>query len=304
MVTESVEIAVVGSLNLDVSVPVPHLPAPGETVIGGDALWSPGGKGGNQAVAAARLGRRVAMVGAVGTDAAGDQLLTHLDDDDVTFAGVRLDHVPSGLALISVAADGSGENSISVSPGANGQLSSDIVLASVEVRNAPVVLVQFEVPPHAVAAAIQTATGRVIVNPAPVFADAPAGSNRSLVAGASIVVPNEGELAQLLDQPRASSTDELVDQSRALDVEAVVVTLGADGALVVHGAEVHHVPAVVVEPVDTTAAGDTFCGALADALVGGSSLGDAVRWAVRVAAVTVTRRGAQASIPHRSDILD
>ncbi len=293
----TVEIAVVGSLNLDISVSTPHLPVPGETVIGGDALWSPGGKGGNQAVAAARLGRRVAMVGAVGTDSAGETLLAGLDADRVVFAGVRLAEAPSGLAMIAVAADGSGENSIVVSPGSNGRLSPEVVRTSAAVRDAVVVLIQLEIPLDCVVATLACARGRVIINPAPAVPGA-----ASAIAGASIVVPNRGELAALVGADEARSNDELVDQARQLDVPSIVVTLGADGALVVEPTSVSFVPSIPVDPVDTTAAGDTFCGALADALVGEADLVDAVSWAVRAAAVTVTRRGAQLSIPTRAQV--
>lgn len=297
------EIVVVGSLNLDVSVPVASIPTPGETVLGGDALWSPGGKGANQAVAAARLGRRVAMVGCVGDDDAGRRLLAGLDADGVDRRGVRsLDKVPTGLAMIAV--DPTGENVIVVSPGANGRVDSGTVRDEPAVRSAAALLVQFEIPLDALIAAAETTSGIVIVNPAP----APPGLSTELDAlldVASVVVPNRGELASLVGDESAQSDRAVEAQAIALNERGcdVVVTLGADGALVVTDGVAHHVDSEAVDAVDATAAGDSFCGALADALVDGAGLVDATRWATRVAAVTVTRRGAQDSLPSRSDVL-
>ncbi len=293
------EILVIGSANLDVSVPVEHLALPGETVLGGDALWSPGGKGANQAVAAARLGRSVSFVGCVGADAAGEQLLASLDGAGVAFVGRVLADVPSGLAMIAVSADG--ENSITVSPGANARLSrADVERALVETKPS-VLLAQFEVPLPAIAAVAGT-TGRLILNPAP--AQVQSEDLERVLALSSVVVPNQGELAMLVGAERGESIDDLVDQARLLSsVDAVVVTLGGDGALVVEGSTVEVVPVVPVAVVDTTAAGDAFCGGLADGLAAGSSVLDAARWAARVAAVAVTRRGAQASLGTREDAL-
>lgn len=293
------EILVIGSANLDVSVPVAHLARPGETVLGGDALWSPGGKGANQAVAAAKLGRSVSFVGCVGADAAGEQLLASLERAGVAFVGRVLDDVPSGLAMIAVSADG--ENSITVSPGANAHLSPSDVERAVADTEPSVLLAQLEVPLSAIAAAAGAA-GRLILNPAP--AQARSDELDRVLAVSSIVVPNQGELAVLVGADRADTIDELVDQARQLSAaDAVVVTLGADGALVVEGSTVDVVPVVPVTVVDTTAAGDAFCGGLADGLAAGSSVLDAARWAARVAAVAVTRRGAQAALGTREDAL-
>ncbi len=293
------EILVIGSANLDVSVPVEHLALPGETVLGGDALWSPGGKGANQAVAAARLGRSVAFVGCVGADAAGEQLLASLDGAGVAFAGRVLADVPSGLAMIAVSADG--ENSITVSPGANARLSAEDVERALVATTPSVLLAQFEVPLPAIAA-VAGSPGRLILNPAP--ARGHSEDLERVLALSSVVVPNQGELAMLVGAERGQSIDDLVDQARLLSsVDAVVVTLGGDGALVVEGSTVEVVPVVSVAVVDTTAAGDAFCGGLADGLAAGSSVLDAARWAARVAAVAVTRRGAQASLGTREDAL-
>ncbi len=312
------EIVVVGSINLDISIPVGHLPAPGETVLGGDALWSPGGKGANQAVAAARLGRRVAMVGAVGGDTAGTDLLAGLRTDLVDVSGVAvLDGVPTGVATIAV--DAGGENSIVVSSGANARVSAEQVLGLIEsghaLASAPVIMAQFEVPVLALVAAAKGISGRLILNPAPaVIPDAGPGTGSGesagladLLATADVLVPNRGELATLVGGSEATTIDELVDQARIAvgtgpTAGSVVVTLGGDGALVVHGSDVTMIPVIAVTTVDTTAAGDSFCGALADALVGGASVVESAGWAARCAAVTVTRRGAQDSLPTRAEV--
>lgn len=286
------EIAVVGSINLDISVRVGALPRPGETVLGADALWSGGGKGANQAVGAARLGRRVAMVGSVGADSAGRDLVSSLADDGIDVSEIEiLDGVSTGLAMIEV--DDSGENSIVVSPGANSRMMAAAVEASAAVREASLVLVQFEIPEAAVEATARAASGRLVINPAPARL-----VSTAVLEAARVIIPNEGELATLAGGAEASGIDELVDQARSLGGGgAVIVTMGAKGALVVESQRVVEVPAKEAEVVDTTAAGDSFCAAVADALVGGETLTEAARWAVRVAGVTVSRRGAQYSLP-------
>jgi ribokinase len=280
-------ICVVGSVNLDIVVAVERHPAPGETVLGGDRTELPGGKGANQAVAAARLGREVALVGRVGEDAAGTRLRAGLRDEgvDVTFLAADRD-APSGVALIAVAADG--ENTIIVSPGANAHVGEHDVAAARDVlAGAAVTLLQLEIPGAAVDAAVRGAGGTVVLNPAPARALEP-----QLLARVDVLVPNRGELALL----GGSGAPEAVARSLP-GPGAVVVTLGADGALVVEGARVERVPAPRVEAVDTTGAGDTFCGALADALARGAELVEAARWAVAAAALSVGRAGAQGGMP-------
>ena len=290
-------VAVVGSLNLDLVIRVPELSGPGETVSGGDLFRNPGGKGANQAVAAARLGRRVAMVGCVGDDAARRELLGSLADAGVDTAHVRVvDGVPSGTAFITVGEDG--ENQIVVSPGANARLAAaDVDAAGAALEAAAVTLLQLEIPLEVVAAAAATAAGRVVLNPAPVR-ELPGG----LLAGVDVLVPNRVELAQLAGAAVPETVEDAADLARRLPARAVVVTLGADGALVVEGGQASHVPAVPVTAVDTTAAGDAFCGGLADALAGGASLQEAARRAVRVAAAACLRPGAQASLPTPADL--
>jgi ribokinase len=290
-------IAVVGSLNLDLVVRVARLPGPGETVSGGDVFRNPGGKGANQAVAAARLGRGVAMVGRVGDDQAGRELLASLRADGVDTSHVRVvDGVPSGAAFITVSEDG--ENQIVVSPGANARLTpEDVAAAGAVLRAAAVTLVQLEVPLEAVAAAMRAAGGRVVLNPAPVRA-----LPSELLGEVDVLVPNRVELAQLAAAPVPGTAAEAAGLAARLPARAVVVTLGADGALAVEQGRASHVPAVPVRPVDTTAAGDAFCGGLADALAAGAALQDATRWAVRVAAAACTRPGAQASLPTPGEV--
>jgi len=282
-------IAVVGSINLDLVVAVDRHPAPGETVVGGDCRQLPGGKGANQAVAAARLGSEVAMVGRVGADAQGAWLREGLWTERVDVEHVREDRVaPTGVAMIAV--DARGENTIVVSPGANARVDArDVAAASDVVRGAEVVLVQHEVPAAAVAAAIATAGGTVVLNPAPA---------RGLAAPVDVLVPNRGELETL-----AGGRGDPVTLARSITAaRAVVVTLGEEGAIVVEGDRAERVRAPHVEAVDSTGAGDAFCGALAEAMAGGATVVEAARWAVRVAAVSVTRPGAQGGLPRREDV--
>lgn len=289
----------VGSSNLDLVVEVETIPVPGETVIGGDLRRIPGGKGANQAVAAARLGRRAAMIGRVGDDSDGVFLRSALDAAGVdTSALLTTRATPSGVALIAVAANG--DNAIVVSPGANARLEpADIAAAATILSAAEVVLLQLEVPIDAVSAAVAHATGTVILNPAP----APlSGLPTQLLAEVDVLVPNQTELATLTGHHGPLDVDVAVTLARSLPVAAVVVTLGAGGALLVSDRETAHVSAPLVTPVDTTAAGDSFCGALADALVGGAGLGEATAWAVRVGAATTLRAGAQPSLPTRSEV--
>ena len=298
------EVVVVGSANLDLVVEVETVPVAGETVLGGDLRRIPGGKGANQAVAAARLGRRVAMVGRVGDDDAGSMLRAAMDSAGVDTASLlATDDTPSGTALISVGADG--DNAIVVSPGANGRLSSaDVESAAGVLGTAAVVLLQLEVPLEAVSAAVRCARGTVVLNPAP----APAGTlPAQLLDRVDVIVPNQTELATMAGHEGLSpiggvDPDTAVALARGLPVAAAVVTLGAAGAMVVTPTDATHVPAPAVVPVDTTAAGDAFCGALADALVGGADLVGATKWAVRVGAAATLRHGAQPSLPTADEV--
>lgn len=288
-------ICVVGSANLDIVVPVARHPGPGETVMGEDHSLIPGGKGANQAVAAARLGATVSFIGAVGNDAAGQQLTESLQS-----AGVDTTHLrevagsPSGIALIAVGTAGehAGDNAIVVSPGANATVSADQMDSSAAVvADAAVVLLQLEVPIGAVTAAAHHASGTVILNPAPA-AELPT----ELLAEVDILIPNETELALL------GTGDTPEDRARSLGVGAVVVTLGEAGALIVTADDAVAVPSPTVTPVDTTGAGDSFCGAVATELAAGRTLEEAVAFAVRVGAATTQVLGAQSSLPTRVEV--
>ena len=293
------EIAVVGSANLDLVVEVDTIPLVGETVLGGDLRRIPGGKGANQAVAAARLGRYVAMIGRLGDDEGGTMLRSALDGDGVdTHHLLTTADVPNGVALISVGADG--DNAIVVSPGANGRVApADIEAAGAVLDTAAVTLLQLEVPLDAVAAAAARAGGTVILNPAPA---SPEPLPMSLLADVDVLVPNQTELATIAGHDGPVDRATAAELAIRLPSPSVIVTLGAEGALVVLDGEATHVPAPVVRPVDTTAAGDSFCGALADGLVRGLDLVEATHWAVRVGAATTQRPGAQPSLPTPDEV--
>jgi len=295
-------IVVVGSLNMDLVISAPRIPQPGETIIGSTFKTVPGGKGANQAVAAARLGAGVSMVGKVGNDAFGQQLCQTLE-----IAGVHHDFVTqspdaaSGVALITV--EESGQNSIVVAPGANMQLSpADIDAADEVIANAGILLLQLESPIETVIHAAGRARqygARVILNPAPAqpLPD-------ELLQMVDILIPNETETA-LLTGMSAATADEAASASRKLltcGVGAVVVTLGSQGALLVPDNETRYFPAFPVSAVDTTAAGDAFIGGLALALSERKSLPDAVRWGCAAGALAATKAGAQSSLPSRTDV--
>lgn len=285
------EVLIVGSANADLVVPVDRRPGGGETVLGGDTEISPGGKGANTAVAAARLGADVALLGAVGDDAYGTLLLDSLRESGVHTDLVRTTKRPTGIAYITVTPDG--ENSILVSPGANTALEPadvDGVFDGVKVM-----VVSLEIPlptvEYAVAAAAKAGV-RVLLNLSPVAKVSPA-----TLSALDVLLVNEHEAAWLL-----GSDD--YDPAALLDVgpRSAVVTMGARGAVVVTVDGLTEVDSPKVEAVDTTGAGDAFAGALAASLAEGASLADAARQAVRVAAVSVTRRGAQPSYPLAGEI--
>lgn len=292
-----VDVAVVGSLNLDLVVPVERVPGPGETVLGGDLARHPGGKGANQAVAAGRLGSSTALVGRVGDDEAGRLLRASLVEAGVDDAAVvPVAGVPTGTALIAV--ERTGDNAIVVSPGANARLAADDVTGAGVVDEAAVVLAQLEVPLAAVAAAASAATGLVVLNPAPAQA-----LPRALLDGVDVLVPNEHELGLLVGRPvDPTDTAAVAGAAAELAVPWVIVTLGARGAVVVGDDTAELIPAPRIDPVDTTAAGDAFCAALAGGLATGQDPVTAAAWAVRVGAATALRRGAQPSLPDRDEV--
>lgn len=292
------DVTVVGSANLDIVVPVPHHPLRGETVLGGDHFQVAGGKGANQAVGAARLGSNVSFLGCTGDDPAGSVLRQSLDDAGVDTSAMRLVMgVPSGIALITVGPDG--DNTIVVSPGANAILSPEDVHAHADILHDTVTLLQLEISLETTIAAAETATGIVLLDPAPAPAD---GLPDELLRAVDIVAPNETELALLCGrQVDSNNLDDVIDAARGLSVTNVVVTLGERGAVVV-GEVTAHVPSPIVNAIDTTAAGDAFRSALATQLAGGRSLVDAAAFAVRVGAATTLRLGAQPSLPTAAEV--
>jgi len=295
----SARITVVGSLNMDLVVCAPRIPQPGETIIGGEFHTAPGGKGANQAVAVARMGVRVSMVGRVGSDAFAQPLLDGLDADGVDHAFVTQDpKAATGVALIVV--DDAGENSIVVASGANMHLSpADVDAAEAVIANADVLLVQLETPLTAVARAVEIAHAygvTVILNPAPACR-----LPDELLHLIDVLIPNESETALLTRLPVGdwSEVEAAAMTLRDLGVDNIVLTLGERGALLVGEKGKELVPAFEVKPVDTTAAGDAFVAGFAVALAEGRSLADAVRWGNAAGALATTKLGAQPSLPTR-----
>lgn len=295
-------IVVVGSVNVDLLAQVQRHPRPGETLHGTGGQMLPGGKGANQAVAAARLGARVAMVGAVGTDVQAEAALSALRE-----AGVDLGHVaeiegPTGLAIVTVAEDG--ENSIVVIAGANDAMDAGRVRAAAEVISAArIVVCQGEIPRDGIEALPALVTGRFLHNPAPVMELDPA-----VLRASDPLVVNQHEaglvLAQLVPgQEAPEDPDAVVAALRAAGIPSAVLTLGADGSLVADQAGVRRIPPAPVEAVDTTGSGDAFIGALALGLARGDDLATAARLASRVGAFAATGEGAQPSYPTAADAL-
>lgn len=290
-------IVVVGSTNTDLVVAVSSIPAPGETVLGGDLQLIPGGKGANQAAAAARLGAEVRFVGRVGNDHFGKQTLTHLQREgiDTRFVFVS-DDAPSGVALIAVSAQG--ENSIVVAPGANMRLTAaDILRAADAFADSDAVIAQLEIPLEAVEAAAQLAKqhgARFLLNPAPAR-ELP----DSLYAHTDYLIPNETEGRQLTGEADAAA---IIAALQARGCRTVILTLGGQGVAYCSDGALQIAPAYPVQAVDTTAAGDAFVGGFAVALCEGSTLEQAIDFGQRAASITVSRWGAQSALPRRQEL--
>ncbi|MFN0164901.1 MAG: ribokinase [Bryobacteraceae bacterium] len=301
----SVRIVVVGSLNMDFVVQVEHLPSPGETVLGRGFQMIPGGKGANQAYAAARLGGSVAMIGRVGYDLFADHLKASLSSAGVDVSAVHASRgEPTGVALIWV--DRLGQNSIVVAAGANGDLGTGDVEAMRSVfRGAGWALLQLESPIQTVEAALGVARQeglRTVLDPAPAQP-----LRRELFEHVDILTPNESEALLLLGRPPARVSVEdcpgLSSQLRSLGCRTVILKLGDRGCYVESDEISRHIPSFPVEAVDSTAAGDTFNAALAVALCEGQPMDQAARFANAAAAISVTRMGAQASAPGRDETM-
>ena len=297
------QVTVLGSLNMDISVTVPRLPEPGATVLGSAARFTPGGKGANQAVAAARLGADVRMAGCVGDDDFGRRLLAALRAEGIATEDVRTaPRVPTGLAMISV--DPAGENLITVAPGANHEVGAGEVAAAAS-RPGDVLVISAEIPLPAIREALARARGpRCILNLAP----APPEAAAIVADGVDWLVVKEIEAGAVLGRKVEGRQDAAEAAAALLAVGArhAVVTAGAHGAALAPGTGPQGAPLTIeafrVEAVDTVGAGDTFVGALAVALAAGVPPAEAVRAAAAAGATAATRHGAQAAMPRLADI--
>lgn len=298
----SKKILVVGSSNTDMVIKSAHIPKPGETIIGGTFFMNAGGKGANQAVAAARLGGDVDFIAKTGNDIFGKQALALFNAEGIHTQGVLTDAAqPSGVAMITV--DDKGENSIVVASGANAALMVDDIKAQQAlVTGANMVLLQLEIPMATVeyVAAIASAANKIVVlNPAPAMP-----LSDVLLQNISIITPNEHEAALLTGIPvnTVADAETAAHILHAKGVANIIITMGAKGALLFTNGQFVFIDAIPVTAIDTTAAGDVFNGALVVALANGSDITAAVRFAVKAAAIAVTRLGAQASAPYLNEV--
>ena len=298
----SERIVVIGSCNTDMVINTDRLPRPGETVIGGSFFMNAGGKGANQAVAAARLGGRVSFIAKVGNDHFGSHSIEQYKSEGIDVGHITVDsELPSGVALITV--DANGENCIAVASGANAVLSpDDVKRAESVIAHGDIVLMQLETPMETVAYAAQMAHAmgrKVILNPAPALP-----LPESLFGYLYMIIANETETefisgVKITDMESVCRAADIISGK---GVENVVITLGSKGVFVKENGAYHKVPAHRVKAVDATAAGDTFCGAMCVAIAEKKGILEAVEFANKCAAITVTRMGAQSSLPHRSEI--
>src|SRR6266850_3133105 len=297
-------IYVIGSSNTDMVVKTEKLPGPGETVMGGTFFMNPGGKGANQAVAAARMGGRVTLVAHVGNDIFGQQAVEHFKKENINTSFVTTDpEHPSGVALIVV--DAKGENNITVASGSNGYLDQPKVeTALADLFDPAIILLQMEIPEATVKYAITMGHAKklkVILNPAPARR-----VSASLLARLHVITPNESE-AEVLTGIKVKGPDtaaRAAEKLREMGVPNVVITLGSKGAYLLTDTVTKLIPARPATALDSTAAGDCFNGALAVALGEDKALEDAVVLACHAASISVTRLGAQASMPYRREIQD
>ncbi len=296
------QIIVVGSINTDMVVGAKKLPKPGETLIGHKFFMNPGGKGGNQAVAAARLGGEVSMVANLGADVFGDSAIAKLTDEGIDCAGISRDNdSPSGVAIINV--DDEGENQIVVAPGANANLNTRLVSAALEqIAPSSIVLLQLEIPIVSVARVIEVCQQkrcRVILDPAPAQA-----LPKSIFEGTYLLTPNKNE-AELLSGISISDRDSVTCAAEKLlkfGVTNVAITLGSQGVFLANSDDKQLLKATSVSATDTTAAGDCFNGAVAAKLSQGCSLIEGIRFGIQASAICVTRHGAQDAMPYVNEI--
>jgi ribokinase len=295
-------ILVIGSSNTDMVIKAGKFPSPGETILGGVFFMFPGGKGANQAVAAARLGGKVTLIAKLGNDIFGQQALQQFTNEHINASLVITDREnPSGVALITV--DARGENTIVVAQGANGTLTTtDFAHTDGAFNEASIVLMQLEIPVETVLFAAQKgnkAGKKVILNPAPA-----APLPGELFKGLYLITPNEGETKALTGIAVTDIKTAEVAAKKLVEkgVANVIITMGAEGCFLYNEEGGRHIPAPKVSPLDTTAAGDVFNGALAVAISEGKSLDEAVVFANAAAAISVTKMGAQASAPYRTEL--
>ena len=293
-------IIVVGSLNADLVVRTPRFPQPGETISGEDLQIIPGGKGANQAVAAARQGTPTAMVGRVGNDSFGPELIGNLKQNGVDTSHVQVDsESATGTAIIVV--DEKGQNSIVLSPGGNGRV-TPADLDNLSFADASLLLLQLEIPVAAVLAAVKRAKEsglRVLLNPAPARP-----LPEELLSLPDFIVPNESELSLLTELPVQDipSAEKAAKTLLERGIQNVIVTLGANGALIVNRELTKHIPSFKVDVVDTTAAGDAFIGGFASALLQNKSMEEAVQYGCACGALAATKFGAQPSLPTKKEV--
>ncbi len=294
-------ITVFGSINMDLTATTRRLPKPGETVSGDTFSTAAGGKGANQALAARRAGSEVKMVGAVGRDSFASDALMLLRDAGTDLSLVKQTDKPTGTALILVGGDG--ENMIAVVPGANGEIGEEDALAAVDATPAgSYLLLQFEVPSHAIEVAINAARAKhvkTVINTAPMTSDAP-----RIARLADIIIANETEFELFAEQPNLDehTRREVMQKLHAKNGQTLIVTLGGEGVIAIHEGKFAYAPALEIQPVDTVGAGDTFCGYLAASLDAGMSFEDALRRASAAGSLACTKRGAQPAIPRAIDV--
>lgn len=296
------KIVVLGSCNTDMVIKSDRLPVPGETILGGEFIMNPGGKGANQAVAAARLGGNIVFLTKTGNDLFGRQSISLYSNENInTDYILSSSDRPSGVAMITV--DKNGENSIIVASGANSTYSIDD-FKSVEhaIYDADILLMQLEIPVETVTYAAKVAKEhgvRVVLNPAPAQA-----LPQELLENVSIIIPNNTE-AEILSGIKVVDTEDARNATDIISsngIETVIITMGDYGAFIKTGKEYIEVPTQKVKAIDTTAAGDTFCGALVVALSEGKDITEAVRFANKCSGIAVTRLGAQSSCPYRDEV--
>lgn len=310
-------VVVVGSINMDLVIRCDKLPTPGETKLASSAQELCGGKGANQAVAAARAGGQVTMIGCVGDDAFAGRLIANLVDQGIDTSAIqRIDHCSSGVAIVAV--EKSGQNSILVVPGANARVTPDLIHQhESSIQTADIVLLQLEIPHETVATVINMARDagvRVVLDPAPaphvwpgVFADTASSDQHSsmrLIRGVSLLCPNQSEAEALTGMP-VQTLDQAIQAAKVLldqGIQAVAITMAEQGTLLVDQNQTQCIAPFQVDPIDTTAAGDAFAGALGVNWVESNDLIQSLRFANAAGAIAVTRHGAQQAMATRNEI--